>query len=67
MKTAATILSLAVFALFVALWCGKCDGAHETTEPKHSAPTESEVIAKAVSDFQKDWAKIYGNRTLADL
>lgn len=50
MKTAATILSLAVFALFVALWCGKCDGAHETTEPNHSAPTESEVIAKAVSE-----------------
>ena len=45
------------------------DGAHALTVPPDllESALEHPSIAKAVSDFQRDWAGIYGNRTLADL
>lgn len=45
------------------------DGAHALTVPPDllEAALEHPSIQKAVSDFQKDWAKVYGNRTLAEL
>lgn len=45
------------------------DGAHALTVPPDllEAALEHPSIAKAVSDFRKDWEKIYGDKTLADL
>ena len=45
------------------------DGAHALTVPPDllEAALEHPSIAKAVSDFQKDWTAIYGNRNLADI
>ena len=45
------------------------DGAHALTVPPELLETalEHPSIAKAVADFQKDWAAIYGNRNLADI
>ena len=45
------------------------DGAHALTVPPDLLETalEHPSIQKAVSDFRNDWAKVYGNRTLADL
>ena len=45
------------------------DGAHALTVPPDLLETalEHPSIAKAVSDFQKDWAKVFGNRNLAEL
>ena len=45
------------------------DGAHALTVPPDllEAALEHPSIQKAVSDFQKDWTAIYGNRNLADI
>ena len=45
------------------------DGAHALTVPPDLLETalEHPSIQKAVTDFRKDWAKVYGNKTLADL
>lgn len=45
------------------------DGAHALTVPPDllEEALGHPSIAKAVSDFQKDWAKVFGDRTLADL
>lgn len=44
------------------------DGAHALTVPPDLLETalEHPSIQKAVSDFQKDWAKVFGDRNLAD-
>lgn len=45
------------------------DGAHALTVPPDLLETalEHPSIQKAVSDFQKDWAKVFGDRNLAEL